>query len=463
MDAAVDPRDPSTRTRRIDDSFGIASCIAVVGVLLGWWYIRWDAPIDVVTPIVPTQVASAPQAADTTRSPTERGDAAFARGDVMTPAGDNALYYYRQALAADPDDPDAARGVADVVEFLLNEAEAAIFAADWERAFTSTRTVLELEPGHADARELARRAERSQRIEELLNRAVALYAQGKLTAPRDENAAAMYQSVLDLDPDNATARQGLDSVVQRSIANAESALFAGRAQQAKDYLERARAIDPHASGLAALEQTERTMKAMQQSMDVKKDLTAAAEALQADRLMPPAEPNAFTLYQRVLARQPDSAVAQRGLELVRAGLIGRARTLLAANDMSATFEHLDAAERAGADPAELGDLRDEARYRQRLIDAEEGRFESLTPISALTPVRVDAPAYPRWGDGEEALVAVEMTVTVNGDVRDVVVTSEKSRFDSAAERGVRKWKFQPYMELGRPVPVRVAVKIRFKA
>ncbi|MEQ8485691.1 MAG: TonB family protein [Pseudomonadales bacterium] len=451
---------------RIGDSFGIASWLAVIAVLLAWWLVKSELPVDPADALGTTRVLSTPMVQITTdgMSSSQRGDAAFAAGDIVSPPEDNALFYYREALAADAADEAAQQGLSQVLAYLLNEAETAIFHGDYDQARSNAAMVLDIDPNHAHARDVSTRATRLQRVEALLNQAVALYAAGRLTEPAGENAAETYRQVLAIDPGNDAARQGLDSVVQRAVANAESALFAGNVDQAKAHLQRVKAIDPNAPGLSSLEQAERNLQASEETEQVRAWLTEAAEALEADRLMPPASPNAFTLYQRVLQIDAESAAARRGLELVRGGLVDRARTLLSSNDMAATLAHLDAAQQAGANAAIVAELREEAAYRQRLLDAQAGRFDSLYPISQLTPVRQTPPAYPRTAPtGVSGSVDLQLTVTETGDVRDIeVVGTPRDYFQRAAVAAVRGWRFEPVIERGRPIPVRVAVRVTFE-
>jgi TonB family protein len=241
-------------------------------------------------------------------------------------------------------------------------------------------------------------------------------------------------------------------------------MYAGKVKQARAYLDRAKAIDPDAVGVATLEKTQRTWENIQQGLDIKNDLLAAAEALQADRLMAPDEPNAFAIYSKVLEQEPGSEAALRGLQLVRNGLLERARTMLAAEDMQATNKHLEAATLAGADAAAVAELRDESAYRQRLIDARAGRFDSLYPISQIKPVRQSPPAYPRSAPvGASATVNLHLTVSETGEVRDVeAINDAPPAFARAAVKAVKRWRFEPVIERGRPIPVRVAVKVAFQ-
>ncbi len=465
MSSAITLEDLSSNQGRIGDSFGLAAWAAVVGVLLAWWLIKSDVPLD-QQELDTTYVLSTPltQVNQSAQSLTERGDTAFAAGDIVTPPGDNALYYFSEALSENPGDRVAQQGMAQVLEYLLNEAESAIFHSDFDQARENAAKVLSIDPDNEHALDVNLRAARLKRVETLLNRAVLLYAQGTLTGPGEDNAAALYRQVLALDPDNDAARQGLESVAQRVVANAESAMFAGNVEQGRAYLRQAKAIDPEAPGIDTLEQTEKNLRELKQSQQVKEQLLAAAEALQSDRLMPPNEPNAFTLYQQVLKVEPDSTAAKRGLDLVREGLLERARTLLSADDMAETFAHLDAAERAGASPAAVSELRERAEYRQRLLDAQAGRFDRLYGLSDLTAVRQQAPSYPRTAPrGASGAVDMHMTVTETGDVRDIeVLGNPRDYFERAAVQAVRNWRFEPFVEGGRPIPVRVAVRVAFE-
>lgn len=465
MSDAMTLEELSSGQGRISDAFGLAAWAAVLGVLLAWWLIKSDAPANQqeldTTYVLSTPLTQVNQAA---QSLTERGDTAFAAGDIVTPPGDNALYYFSEALAENPTDTAASQGMAQVLDYLLNDAESAIFHGDFDQARENAAKVLSIDADNEHALDVNLRAARLKRVESLLNRAVALYAQGALTGSGEDNAAALYREVLSLDPDNDAARQGLESVAQRVVANAESAMFAGNVEQGRAYLRQARAIDPNAPGIDTLAQTEKNLRELKQNQEVKEQLLAAAEALQADRLMPPNEPNAFTLYQRVLQVEPDSAAARRGLELVREGLLDRARTLLGADDMKATLAHLDAAEQAGASAGAVEELRRQAEYRQRLLDAEAGRFDRLHALSELVVVRQQAPSYPRSAPrGASGAVDLHMTVSENGDVRDVeVLGNPRDYFERAAVQAVRNWRFEPYEEDGRPIPVRVAVRVAFE-
>jgi len=99
-------------------------------------------------------------------------------------------------------------------------------------------------------------------------------------------------------------------------------------------------------------------------------LFAADQALAQGRLTTPPETNAYALYNRVLALDPGSAEATRGLQSVRQGLINRAMAQLASGALGDARVSLQAAAEVGADGMLVAHLRDEVDYRQRLVDAQ---------------------------------------------------------------------------------------------
>ncbi len=70
--------------------------------------------------------------------------------------------------------------------------------------------------------------------------------------------------------------------------------------------------------------------------------------------MPPAVPNAFDLFNGVLARDPQSAPAQQGLALVREALLDRADSLVSGGSLEQAGSLLLQAKVAGADDARIG-------------------------------------------------------------------------------------------------------------
>jgi hypothetical protein len=105
-----------------------------------------------------------------------------------------------------------------------------------------------------------------------------------------------------------------------------------------------------------------------QALARRQDLLAADLALAQGRLTSPPEESAFTLYNRVLAQDPESPEARSGLQSVRQQLLNRTLAHLAGGQLDDARSALQATADAGADPDLVTDLHAEIDYRERLTD-----------------------------------------------------------------------------------------------
>ena len=460
----------------IASSFGAASAVVIAGVLAAWVFVKHDPgaspdamldrEVQIATPAADGAIERGPASSrPASNSLLEQAEIAFAAGRIIEPEFDNALNYYRSLLETEPDNKEAAQGVERVVAYLENQAEGAVFQNDWDAARAYAAVILNVRPDDAHARDLRTRINKLERVHALTVKALDQSARGNLVSPKDNNAADSYRAILALDPNNSVAAQGMRSIVQRLIANAQSASFAGEQDKALKYLAAARAIDPDAPGLAEVDKSSKQAKRSADDRNSQNDLLAASEALQADRLMPPASPNAFDLFSAVLARDPHSAAAQQGLALVRDALLDRAGSLVAGGSLEQAGTALVQAKVAGADPARIEQVKAELAYQTRLQDAREGRFDRLYAVSELKITKQVAPTYPRGAraTGMQGWVEVEFTVTEQGDVRDAKSRgSSAAIFEGAAISAINRWRFAPVIDDGRPVPVRAVLRFTFK-
>lgn len=130
---------------------------------------------------------------------------------------------------------------------------------------------------------------------------------------------------------------------------------------------------PNPAQVAVLERIGRTATALAEELAQHRNRLAADLALRQGRLVTPPEDNALALYQRVLESNPQSSEALAGLQSVRQALINRTLALLAADALGDARQTLEAAERAGANPMLIENLRGEVEYRERRAgDAADG-------------------------------------------------------------------------------------------
>lgn len=458
------PRDGTN----LGDMFGVASLIVILGVMVGWVILKQTAAeieLDLPPVVTALEHRNLIASASDSQSLVEMAELAFAAGRIAEPEFDSALGYYTVALEQDPSSVAAAGGIARVVSYLLSQAETALFRNDWETARKHANVVLGVQPRNAGATEIMAKANRSQRVQQLTERALAQFSNGRLVSPAGDNAAQTYQEILGMDPGNQAATQGLNTVVQRLMANAQSAAIAGDTVQAERFMIQVRALDPRAAGLAETERSTRQVEHGMEDGASQQDLIAASAALQEDRLMPPEPNNAYDLFKQVLQRSPDSEAAQRGIGLVRAALIDRTRAYLTAGNIVASEAAFADAERAGVAQDQLAALRAEIGRAERLASSRAGQFDRVYSIKDLKVLRQVAPNYPPIAAkrGSEGWVDVEFTVTETGEVRDPqVIGSSSTVFDRAAIMALNRWLFEPVNEGGEPVPVRARLRFSFR-
>ncbi len=176
-------------------------------------------------------------------------------GDVA-----KATSLYRAALTLDNDDNEASGALAIIASQQTAQAETQIAKRDLAAARTSLEhaksaaaalndkhLIAAIEPLQKAllAREKNRRFE--DRINTLLRAGSSALANGRLDNPAEDNAHFYYRQVLAQSPRNQPAKQGLDAVYERIIANVDDYLDKGRIDNAQleiSRLERLKANHP---------------------------------------------------------------------------------------------------------------------------------------------------------------------------------------------------------------------------
>lgn len=89
-------------------------------------------------------------------------------------------------------------------------------------------------------------------VNTLMHRARAAFDAYRLTTPLNDNAYYLYLRVLSLDPDNAAAQQGIYDIAEKYLEWAMDSARAGRLQEARGYLDKARSVDDKHPNLQAV-------------------------------------------------------------------------------------------------------------------------------------------------------------------------------------------------------------------
>jgi TonB family protein len=448
----------------LGQSFSIAAWVVILGVVGSWVYLKQGAgQVAANLPEIPSFTLTTVQdVSEVTWN--ERAEQAYAAGRITRPEGDSALFFYQKIQSRDPQNSAAKQGIERVLGYLINGAESALLGEDWLTAADFAEQALGINKNHLAARSVMSRVQRYERIKLLNDRAVEQIAAGNLTRPEDDNALASYREILSMDPANVAAQQGIESVAQRLATIAQSEAFAENHERARELIAMAKSIAPNASGIAQTEKLTMQWTDMVKDQAVKDDLLAAAKALQEGYLVGVGSPDglgALDHFRSVLKKDPNSAAAQAGVQLVISGLIDRAWSL-AKQDMPFEVDVLiRQAKDAGAIEAQLVEVVAELNFLSERAAARAGNFDEVLPIGRLTSRRQSAPVLPRNADG--GWVEVLFTVTETGDVVDVVVVEASNDvLKDPAANAVEKWRFDPFFMSGRPIPVRSGIRFTFQ-
>ena len=173
------------------------------------------------------------------------------QADKLTlPAEDNALLRYQQVLSLAPDNAEAIRGVAAIAERYRQLAESALQREDWSRAAALIANGEQVQPLPAFAG-LRARLQQQQAVERLLVQAEAAVARGD-DFRGEPSALELYQSVLAITPDEATARKGVEDLLSARVSRVRQALANYQFEQAFTLLQPALRALPENRQLSAL-------------------------------------------------------------------------------------------------------------------------------------------------------------------------------------------------------------------
>lgn len=150
---------------------------------------------------------------------------AYQRQNALTkPSGRNALDMYNKALKLDPKNTEALKGKKQIAQSLAGAAEKKLKAQRYSSALESAYKALSIDKKNSTALAVKKTADaklsRVNKIDSLLKSADAKVKKGSLFLPENRAAFHDYKSVLNMDPNNAKAKAGIERVVDALSAKA---------------------------------------------------------------------------------------------------------------------------------------------------------------------------------------------------------------------------------------------------
>lgn len=199
----------------------------------------------------------------------------------------------------------------------------------------------------------------NSQIGALLEQAEEALSAGNLVSPPESSALFYFQQVLQMEPANPRAGDGVGRVADALVAAARSAASAGDRAQAQSLVDQVKSFRPNYPGLRTLEDQ------ISQREEIEAGLAAAREQLAASDL-----DAALAGFQAVLGIDSNNAEAQSGIEQIEAAYLSRVEAAIAAGDLEAAAGALDqaAAVRDGSSAVREAEASILAARNQQLAD-----------------------------------------------------------------------------------------------
>lgn len=348
-----------------------------------------------------------------------RGNDQLRANHVDEPGGDNAYETLGELGKVAPGDTRVAEFAATIAKTLLADARKLDAGGKGPQALERVGLALRVAPTLADAQALKNQIEqrlgaKAAQLAQTLNAARQAIAEQRFVSPAPDDAYAALGNALQLDPDNADAKQLLAALPKR-ILDAATTRAQSNAGAANAMVEAARKVFPQDGTLAALAtklqaqlvaeksaaeaQTvrERIAKVLSAPAPTTEQLRAAADELATLLAQNTGDKEAFTLRTRL--------IEALGAELQRAQGIAQFDAIAALLK--------DKEKLLGTDPAFAALAASLGGTRAKVAQAEQARAEAERGTLVLN-------AYP-WGKVESVLDANRQPVALPADATTPVV------------------------------------------
>ena len=512
-----------------------AACLAVAALAAGaWFFTRGNRAAPAPAPTAQSEGAAQPAAVAQTQAapvgaPAEApeavlpaapsADLSIVHGKVdellekarlamrerryTEPTGDNALIYYRSAVAADAASGEARDGlqrVAGVFAGRFEEAlgaghldEAAQNLANFKAAVPDDRRGAELGAKLANAQiakavadgnleraaallrqaqqsgvlqpeqatrwksELARRQDEA-RVQHLATLVDERIHDGRLVEPADDSARSyvrQLQSAYPSSPHTARAQHALANAFMRK---ARDAGIARNAVEQERWLNEARGAGVSATEISAFQHDLAGAQAKAARTEGDRLVQLARERVREGRLTDPVQDSAAYYVTQLQSADPENAALAAVSRDLAGKLLDRARA--AAQAGKSADQDLAQARRFGAD------ARDVQAVQQLTAGRAGANVDPATLAASLKAVRTVPPEYPQSAltKGVSGSVLLSFTVDAKGNTSDLQVlqSTPAGVFDRAAVSAVKRWKYAPVVVNGAAVEVPTRTLVRFE-
>ena len=419
------------------------------------------------------------------------------------PAGDNALLYYRSAVAANPANGEARDGLQRVAGVIASRFDESLSGGRLEEAAQSLANFRAAAPDDARVADLAARLANAQITRAVadgnLEHAAALLRQaqqsgalpaeqatkwraelarrqddvklhslaglvadrihdGRLLDPADDSAKYYVRQLVAAYPSNPATQRAEHDLAGAYLRKAREAALAHNGAESDRWLNEARAAGMSAADISAFQHDLAGAQAKAAHAEGDRLAQLARERVRDGRLTDPAQDSAAWYLTQLQTADPENAALAPASRDLAAKLLDRARASAQAG--KSAEQDLAAARRFGADPKDLQAV-------QQLAAPKGGASaDPATLAASLKPLKTVPPDYPQnaLSKGVSGSVLLSFTVDTKGATSDVQVVQSTPAgvFDRAAVSAVKRWKYAPVIVNGVAVAVPTRTLVRFE-
>src|SRR5580693_8665120 len=418
------------------------------------------------------------------------------------PTGDNALLYYRSAVAADGANGEARDGLQRVAAVLSSRFDEAMTAGRFDEAAQTLANLKAATPAdervagfeqHLYAAEIAKaiadgnldrasaylrqaqqspavpadqvakwRADIARRQEDVKVQRLSGLVEDRIRDGRlmeaDDSAKSYLQELQTAAPANVNTPRVARELGNALLRKAREAGLAKNNTEEERWLTEARAVGMKPGDILAFQKELAGARQKSAQADGERAIQAARDRLRDGRLTDPAQDSAAYYLAQVQSNDPSNAALPEASHELAGKLLERARSAVMAGKSADT--DLAQARRWGADPKDVLAV-------QQLNAPKAGAATDPASLAAnLKRTRSAPPDYPSAALLQHLAgsVTLEFTVDTHGETRDihVVEATPPGVFDQAAINAVKHWRYAPMLVDGAAVEVPVRARMRFE-
>ncbi|MDH5326331.1 MAG: protein kinase [Gammaproteobacteria bacterium] len=168
-------------------------------------------------------------------------DKMFKQKKLTRPADYSALAYYEKVLILDSENAEAKQGIQNIIDYLAGVLQRQLKERRIDAASRTYNSIAEIDPDapvlNQAGSSLSKLVEKNKKIRNLLTRAKKDFIQGRVIAPKGNNALAKYRAVLSLDKKNKRALTGVNTIYQYYLVDINNGIDTGRFDKAEKLIK----------------------------------------------------------------------------------------------------------------------------------------------------------------------------------------------------------------------------------